>query len=113
LLIFLESFLLAFVGFLILLLPSYATTLIGIGAGLGSLLITFVGICSCAIERQKYNELSQVVRQLELAEQRHCLRSLNSPKGNALIEKGQQFSTEELQAAFAQVLAEADGNERE
>jgi ABC-type multidrug transport system fused ATPase/permease subunit len=113
LLIFLESVFLALVGFLILLLPSYATTLIGIGAGLGSLLITFVGIRSRAIERQKYNKLSHVVRQLELAEQRHFLRSLNSPKGKALIEKGQRFSTEELQAAFAQVLTEANGNERE
>jgi|HubBroStandDraft_6_1064221.scaffolds.fasta_scaffold7883942_1 hypothetical protein len=38
---------------------------------------------------------------------------LATPEGKALIEKGQQFSAEELQAAFAQVLAEADGNERE
>ena len=30
-----------------------------------------------------------------------------------MIEKGQKFSTEELQAAFAQILAEADGDERE
>jgi hypothetical protein len=28
-------------------------------------------------------------------------------KGKAIIEEGQQFSIEELQAAFAQVLAEA------
>jgi hypothetical protein len=32
---------------------------------------------------------------------------LASPKGQAMIEEGQQFSIEELQAAFAQVLAEA------
>jgi hypothetical protein len=37
---------------------------------------------------------------------------LASPKGQAMIEEGQQFSTEELQAAFAQVLAEANGQER-
>ena len=78
LLIFLESFLLALVGFLILLLPNYATTLIGIGAGLSSLLITFVGIRSRAIESRKYDKLSRVVRELELAEERRFLRSLNS-----------------------------------
>ena len=38
---------------------------------------------------------------------------LATPEGKALIEKGQEFSTEELQAAFAQVLAEADDGERE
>ena len=38
---------------------------------------------------------------------------LATPDGKALIEKGQEFSTEELQAAFAQVLVEAHGNERE
>ena len=37
---------------------------------------------------------------------------LASPKGQAMIEEGQQFSIEELQAAFAQVLAEADDDER-
>jgi hypothetical protein len=37
---------------------------------------------------------------------------LATPEGKALIEKGQEFSTEELQAAFAQVLAEVDGDER-
>jgi hypothetical protein len=52
LLIFLESALLALVGFIILLMPSFATTIIGIGAGLGGLLITFVGIRSRAIERE-------------------------------------------------------------
>jgi hypothetical protein len=35
---------------------------------------------------------------------------LASPEGQAMIEEGQQFSIEELQAAFAQVLAEANGN---
>jgi hypothetical protein len=77
-LIFLESALLASIGFMILLLPSYAATLIGIGAGLGSLLITFVGIRSRAIERRKYNKLSHVVRQLGLADERQFLRSLYS-----------------------------------
>jgi DNA-binding MarR family transcriptional regulator len=38
---------------------------------------------------------------------------LATPEGKALIEKGQQFSCEELKAAFAQVLAEASANERE
>jgi hypothetical protein len=33
---------------------------------------------------------------------------LASPKGQAMIEEGQQFSIEELQAAFAQVLSEAN-----
>jgi hypothetical protein len=37
---------------------------------------------------------------------------LATPEGKALIEKGQQFSIEELQGAFAQVLAEANGQER-
>ena len=37
---------------------------------------------------------------------------LASSKGKAMIEEGQQFSIEELQAAFAQVLAEANGQER-
>jgi ABC-type multidrug transport system fused ATPase/permease subunit len=83
LLIFLESTLLALIGFLILLLPSYATTLIGIGAKLSSLLITFVGIRAHAIERRKYNKLSRVVRQLELAEERRFLRSLNSQSRQA------------------------------
>jgi hypothetical protein len=36
---------------------------------------------------------------------------LASSKGKAMIEEGQQFSIEELQAAFAQVLAEANGQE--
>jgi hypothetical protein len=35
-----------------------------------------------------------------------------SPEGKAMIEDGQQFSIEELQAAFAQVLAEANGHDR-
>jgi hypothetical protein len=34
------------------------------------------------------------------------------PKGKAMIEEGQQFSIEDLQAAFAEVLAEANGHER-
>jgi len=38
---------------------------------------------------------------------------LDTPEGKVLIEQRQEFSTEELQAAFAQVLAEADGDERE
>ena len=33
-------------------------------------------------------------------------------KGKAMIEEGQRFSIEELQAAFAQVLAEANGHEK-
>jgi hypothetical protein len=37
---------------------------------------------------------------------------LAPPEGKAMIEEGQQFSTEELQAAFALLLAEAVGNER-
>jgi hypothetical protein len=37
---------------------------------------------------------------------------LASPKGQAMIQEGQQFSIEELQAAFAQVLAEAKDHER-
>jgi hypothetical protein len=38
---------------------------------------------------------------------------LASPEGKAIVEEGMKFSTEELQAAFAQVLAEADGNDGE
>jgi hypothetical protein len=37
---------------------------------------------------------------------------LATPEGKALIEKGHQFSIEELQAAFAQVLEEAEGDHR-
>jgi hypothetical protein len=37
---------------------------------------------------------------------------LETPEGRALIEKGREFSTEELHAAFSQVMAEADGDER-
>jgi hypothetical protein len=37
---------------------------------------------------------------------------LASPEGKAMIEEGQQFSTEELRTAFAQLLAEADEDER-
>jgi hypothetical protein len=37
---------------------------------------------------------------------------LASPEGQAMIAQGQQFSVEELQAAFAQVLAEAKDHER-
>ena len=38
---------------------------------------------------------------------------LDTPEGKALIERGHDFSTEELQAAFAQVLAETNGDVRE
>ena len=38
---------------------------------------------------------------------------LASPEGKAIVEEGMKFSTEELQAAFAQVLAEADDNDGE
>jgi hypothetical protein len=34
------------------------------------------------------------------------------PEGKAMVEEGLKFSTEELQAAFAQVLAEADADQR-
>jgi hypothetical protein len=37
---------------------------------------------------------------------------LASPKGKAMVEEGMKFSTEELQAAFAQVLAEANDDQR-
>jgi hypothetical protein len=37
---------------------------------------------------------------------------LASPQGKAMVEEGLKFSTEELQAAFAQVLAEADADQR-
>jgi hypothetical protein len=40
------------------------------------------------------------------------LAAVLAPKGQAMIEEGQQFSIEELQAAFAQVLTEAKGHER-
>jgi hypothetical protein len=86
-LIFLEATLLALVGVLILLLPSSAAALIGIGAGLGSLLVTFVGIRTRAIERQTFDELSHVVRQLRSAEERHFLRSLNSETRSPIASK--------------------------
>jgi hypothetical protein len=37
---------------------------------------------------------------------------LASPEGKAMVDEGLKFSTEELQAAFAQVLAEADDDRR-
>jgi hypothetical protein len=37
---------------------------------------------------------------------------LASPEGKAMVEEGVKFSTEELQAAFAQVLEEADADQR-
>jgi hypothetical protein len=37
---------------------------------------------------------------------------LATPEGQAMIEKGDEFSIEELQAAFAQVLTEVDGDQR-
>ena len=37
---------------------------------------------------------------------------LATSEGKAIIEEGQQFSVEELHEAFAQLLAEADDNER-
>jgi hypothetical protein len=37
---------------------------------------------------------------------------LASPEGKAMVEEGLKFSTDELQAAFAQVLAEADADQR-
>ena len=37
---------------------------------------------------------------------------LASPEGKAIVEEGQKFSPEELQAAFAQVLAEADDDQK-
>jgi hypothetical protein len=37
---------------------------------------------------------------------------LASPEGKAMVKEGLKFSAEELQAAFSQVLAEADGDER-
>ena len=37
---------------------------------------------------------------------------LATPEGRALIETGHQFSIEELQAAFAQVLEEAEVDQR-
>jgi hypothetical protein len=38
---------------------------------------------------------------------------LDTPEGKALIEEGRMFSAEELHAAFAQLLAETDGEVRE
>ena len=37
---------------------------------------------------------------------------LASPEGKAMVEEGLKFSTEELEAAFAQVLAEVDADRR-
>ena len=37
---------------------------------------------------------------------------LASPKGKAIVEEGMKFSTDELKEAFAQVLAEADDDQR-
>ena len=37
---------------------------------------------------------------------------LASPEGKAMVEEGLKFPTEELQAAFSQVLVEADADQR-
>jgi len=37
---------------------------------------------------------------------------LASPEGKAMVEEGLKFSTEELEAAFAQVVAEVDADQR-
>jgi hypothetical protein len=37
---------------------------------------------------------------------------LATPEGKAMVDEGLKFPTEELQAAFAQVLAEADDDQR-
>jgi hypothetical protein len=37
---------------------------------------------------------------------------LASPKGKAIVEEGMRFSADELKEAFAQVLAEADDDQR-
>jgi hypothetical protein len=37
---------------------------------------------------------------------------LATPEGKAMFDEGLKFTTEELQAAFAQVLAEADDDQR-
>jgi hypothetical protein len=37
---------------------------------------------------------------------------LATPGGKAMVDEGLKFSTEELQVAFAQVLAEADDDQR-
>lgn len=37
---------------------------------------------------------------------------LASPKGKAIVEEGMKFSADELKEAFAQVLAEADDEQR-
>ena len=49
-----------------------------------------------------------------MADLKTCLALLlDTPDGKALIEKGREFSAEELHGAFAQVLAETDGDVRE
>jgi hypothetical protein len=91
LLIFLGATLLALVGFLVLLVPSSAATLIAISAGLGSLLITIAGM-RCrqrrAVERHNFDKLSHAVRQLELAEGRRFVQSLNSQSRQGPIAMG-------------------------
>jgi hypothetical protein len=86
LLIFLAATLSASVGCMILLVPSSATSIVAIGASLGSLLITVAGMRSRRREmneRQNFDRLSGSVQQLELAEQRRLLRSLaTSPRSS-------------------------------
>jgi hypothetical protein len=81
LLSFLGATLLALVGFLILIAPSSATTLIALSAGLGSLLITFAGIRSRRFEArasQNFDKLNHALKNLESARERRLLASLNS-----------------------------------
>jgi energy-coupling factor transporter transmembrane protein EcfT len=79
--VFLGAGLLALIGFLILLIPSSAPTLIAIGAGCGSLLITFAGIRSRrrqAMERENLNKLTHSIRGLEMDIGRHLSWSITA-----------------------------------
>jgi hypothetical protein len=83
---FLGATLLALVGFLILIAPASATTLIAISAGLGSLLITLAGIRSRrfeAIASQRFDGLSHALKKLELVQERQFLGALNSQSREA------------------------------
>ena len=82
LLVVLSATLLAAIGYLLLIAPSAATPTIALGAWLGSLLVAFGGMRARrreTIQKQDFGKLSETVQNLEIAAQRHLLRSINLP----------------------------------
>jgi xanthosine utilization system XapX-like protein len=78
----LSATLLVAIGYFLLIAPSAATPIIALGAWLGSLLVAFGGMRARrweTIQKQDLGRLSETVRNLEIAAERHLLRSINQP----------------------------------